>query len=56
MNAIQLLEVTNKVFVNPDCEAQQEADKRMKQKAALLAAALRSSDQMKQCSLVEMGI
>ena len=48
MNAIQLLEVTNKVFVNRDCEAQQEADKRMNQKAALLAVALRRSDQVKQ--------
>ena len=48
MNAIQLLEVTNKVFVNRDREAQQEADTRMKQKAALLAAALRRSDQVKQ--------
>ena len=56
MNVTQPLEVANKVFVNWDHEAQREADKKMKQKAALLAAALRSSDQMKQCSLVEMGI
>ena len=48
MNATQLLEVANKVFVNQDHEAQREADKKMKQKAALLAAALRSSDPVKQ--------
>ncbi|XP_072794698.1 uncharacterized protein [Vicugna pacos] len=40
MNATQLLEVANKVFVNRKREAQREADQRMKQKAALLAAAL----------------
>ena len=48
MNATQLLEVANKVFVNRDREAQREADRKRKQKAALLAAALRSSDQVKQ--------
>ena len=48
MNATQLLEVANKVFVNLDHEAQRESDKSMKQKAALLAASLRSSDQAKQ--------
>ena len=48
LNATQLLEVADKVFVNRDHEAQREADKKMKQKAALLAAALRSSDQVKQ--------
>ena len=47
MNATQLLEVANKVFMNQDHEAQREADKKMKQKAALLSAALRSSDQVK---------
>ena len=51
MNATQLLEVANKVFVNRDREAQREADKKMKQKVALLAAALRSSDQVKQTVL-----
>ena len=48
MNAVQLLEVANKVFVNRDREAQREADRKRKQKAALLAAALRSSDPVKQ--------
>ena len=48
MNATQLLEVANKVFVNRDREAQREADRKRKQKAALLAAALRSSDPVKQ--------
>ena len=38
MNATQLLEVTNKVFVNHDWEAQKIADKKMKQKVSLLAA------------------
>ena len=46
MNAIQLLEVANKVFVNRDPEAQQEAEKK-NETAALLAAALRSSDPVK---------
>ena len=40
MNATQLLEVANKVFVNHDQEAQKVADKWMKQKVSLLAAAL----------------
>ena len=56
MNAIQLLEVTNKVFVNRDREAQQEADTRMKQKAALLGSGteeVRSSET--DCSLMERG-
>ena len=48
MNATQLLEVANKVFVNRDHEAQGEADRKMKQNTALLAAALRSSDPVKQ--------
>jgi hypothetical protein len=39
MNATLLLEVANKVFVNQDHEAKQEADKRMKGKVSLLAAA-----------------
>ena len=47
MNATQLLEVANKVFVNRDREAQREADRKMKQKTALLAAALRSSERGK---------
>ncbi|XP_074220928.1 uncharacterized protein LOC141577848 [Camelus bactrianus] len=43
MNATQLLEVANKVFVNREREAQREADQRMKQKATFLAAALRKT-------------
>ena len=35
-----LLEITNKVFVNRDQAARKEANRRMKQKAALLSAAL----------------
>ena len=34
-----MLEITNKVFVNQDQTACQEAEKGMKQKATLLAAA-----------------
>ena len=48
MNATQLQEGANKVFVNGDREAQREADTKMKQKAALLAAGLRSSGLVKQ--------
>ena len=48
INATQLLEVANKVFVNQDHEAQRETDEKMKQKAARLAAALRSSDPVEQ--------
>jgi hypothetical protein len=40
MNATQLLEVANKVFVNQENEDKQEADKSMKAKVSLLAAAL----------------
>jgi hypothetical protein len=40
MNASQLLEVASKVFVNWDQEAKQEADRKMKKKVDLLAAAL----------------
>lgn len=39
MNATQLLEVANKVFVNHDQEAQKVAVKWMRQKVSLLAAA-----------------
>jgi hypothetical protein len=39
MNAIQLLEVVTKVFVNRHQEAKQEADRKMKRKIDLLAAA-----------------
>jgi hypothetical protein len=40
MNARQILEVATKVFVDQDQEARQEADRKMKRKADLLAAAL----------------
>jgi hypothetical protein len=40
MNVTWLLEVANKVFVNGDHEAKQEANKRMKTKLSLLDAAL----------------
>ena len=39
-NTTELLAIANKVFVNCDQTAHREAEKRMKQKAALLAAAL----------------
>ena len=55
MNATQLLEVANKVFVNPDREAPKMGDKRMKQ-VSLLAAILRNPSPVKQdCSLVKRG-
>jgi hypothetical protein len=44
MNATQLLEVANKVFVNQENEEKWEADKRMKAKMSLLAAALGKPD------------
>jgi hypothetical protein len=40
MNASQLLEVATKIFVNPDQKARWEADRKMKRKVDLLAAAL----------------
>jgi hypothetical protein len=40
MNTSQLLEVATKVFVNHDQEAKWEADRKMKRKVDLLAAAL----------------
>jgi hypothetical protein len=40
MNASQLLEVATKVFVNQDHEAKWEANRKMKEKVDLLAAAL----------------
>lgn len=43
MNITQLLEVANKVFRNCDNIAKQEADKRMRQKVTLLAAALQQN-------------
>lgn len=43
MNSTQQLEVANKAFISQDREAQQEADRRTKQKASLMAAALGNS-------------
>lgn len=43
MNITQLLEVANKVFRNRDNVAKREADKRMRQKVTLLAAALQQN-------------
>jgi hypothetical protein len=40
MNASQLLEVATKVFVHRDQEAKWEADRKMKRKVDILAAAL----------------
>jgi hypothetical protein len=40
MNTSQLLEVATKVFVNQDQDAQWEANRKMKRKVDLLAAAL----------------
>lgn len=40
----QLIEVPNKVFMNQDHEAKQEANKKMKIKVSLLAAALGKPD------------
>ena len=39
-NATKLLEIANKVFINRDQVARRDAEKRMKQKVTLLAAAL----------------
>ena len=39
-NTTKLLEIANKIFVYQDRAARKEADRRMKQKAALLAAVL----------------
>jgi hypothetical protein len=55
MNAIQLLEVENKVFVNQDNETKQEADKRMKIKVFILAVALGKPDLTKQSALPQKG-
>ena len=55
VNATQLLEVANKVFVNHDREAPKMGDKRMKQ-VLLLAALLRNPSPVKQdCSPAKRG-
>jgi hypothetical protein len=48
MNATQLLEVANKVFVNQEHEEKQEANKRMKAKVSLLATVLGKLDPTQQ--------
>ena len=48
MNATQLLEEANKIFVNWNRQAQGEADRRVKQRTALLAAALGNPGPVKQ--------
>jgi hypothetical protein len=48
MNATQLLEVANKVFINQENEEKREADKRMKAKVSFLAAALGKLDPTQQ--------
>jgi hypothetical protein len=55
LNATQLLDVANKVLVNRDHEEKQEANKRMKVKVSLLAAALGKSDLTKQSALPWKG-
>ena len=55
VNATQLLEAANKVFVNHDREAPKMGDKRMKQ-VSLLAALLRNPSPVKQeCSPAKRG-
>jgi hypothetical protein len=51
LNATQLLDVANKVLVNRDHEEKQEANKRMKVKVSLLAAALWRPDPIHQSAL-----
>jgi hypothetical protein len=55
MNVTQLLELANKVFVNWDHEKKKEADKRMKAKVFLLAAALGKPDLTMQSALLWKG-
>jgi hypothetical protein len=55
MNVTQLLEVANKVFVNRKHEEKWEADKRMKAKVSLLAAALAKPDPTWQSALPRKG-
>jgi hypothetical protein len=55
MNATQLLEVANKVFVNRENEDKWEADKRMKAKVSLLAAALGEPDPTQQSAPPRKG-
>ena len=47
MNITQLIEVTNKVFMNRKVAAKREAERRLKKKATLLAAALKETDAAK---------
>jgi hypothetical protein len=54
MNATQLVEVANKVFVNWEQEEKLEADKRMKAKS-LLTAALGKPDPTQQSAPPQKG-
>jgi hypothetical protein len=55
MNATQLLEVANKVFVNREHEEKWEANKRMKAKVSLLVAALGKPDPTQKSALPWKG-
>jgi hypothetical protein len=55
MNATQMLEVVNKVFVNRENEEKQEVDKGMKAKVSLLAAALGRPDPTQQSAPPRKG-
>jgi hypothetical protein len=53
MNANQLLEVATKVFVNQDQEAKRKANRKMKRKVDLLAAALAECSQVGHGELIQ---
>ena len=44
MNITQLIEVANKVYMNRKVTAEREAEKKMRKKVSLLAAALKEKD------------
>ena len=47
MNITQLIEVANKVFMNREVSSKKESERRLKNKATLLAAALKETDAAK---------
>jgi hypothetical protein len=55
MNATQMLEVANKVFINRENEEKREADKKMKAKVFLLAATLEKLDPTQQLAPPRKG-
>jgi hypothetical protein len=55
MNATQLLEVADKIFVNWEHEEKWEANERMKEKVSLLYAALGKPDTTQQSALPQKG-